>query len=84
MWKWLRWALPPLLQDDVKAGAFYERGLKVDKLKANCRPECLHLNAYIREIDPFGTVYCPDCDCLTRVSIWLNNLADKVRRDPSL
>jgi hypothetical protein len=84
MRKWLRWMLPPVLQNDLKTGAFHERGLENDRLKANCRPECAHYNAFIRESDPFGMVYCPDCDGLTRVSTWLNNLADKVRRAPSL
>jgi hypothetical protein len=82
MWKWLERArgLPPRLQDDP----FHNRNLENDRLKANCRPECPHYNAFIRDTDPFGSVYCPDCDSLTRVSTWLNNLAAMVRRAPSL
>jgi hypothetical protein len=78
MWKWLRRALPP--DPNGMEGTFSQRHLEVDRLRANLRPECKHHNSYIREIDPIGDAYCPDCDALVRVSIWLNNLADKVRR----
>lgn len=56
----------------------------ISRLRRNIRPECKHYNAYVRESDPIGDAYCPDCDGLTRVSIWLNNLADMVRRASSL
>jgi hypothetical protein len=60
-------------------------------LRCECRPKetvarpgCLHLQAYVRDHDRFGTAYCPDCDTLIGVALWLNNLADMVRRAPSL
>lgn len=42
--------------------------------------ECKHLNFLLRNNDPIGKAYCPDCHELVWLSTAFNNLAAEMRK----